>query len=103
MAFEKQYVGKGKEVPNYADLVEIVVAADKLQTFYYDNVKYAKMTVAKMRETDKYGKTHTVYQSVKVEKQDVQIDPDAQQTQKDYTTKKPDYPQEDIDPNDIPF
>lgn len=57
----KTYVGKGKEVANY-DMVNFSVCIDSLEghTFEYEGKKYVKLTISKMKEADKFGKTHTV-------------------------------------------
>jgi hypothetical protein len=66
MAFSKKYIGKGKQVENM-DIVEVSLNMSELQnhTFEYEGETYAKFNVAKLKEPDQYGKTHTVYISVK--------------------------------------
>jgi hypothetical protein len=59
---ERVYVGSGKQVGDY-EIVNISIQASKLKDAWYDynGEKYARLTVAKKREVDQYGKTHTVY------------------------------------------
>jgi len=66
MAFSKKYIGKGKQVENI-DIVEVSLKMAGLQnhTFEYEGETYVKLNVAKLKEPDQYGKTHTVYVSVK--------------------------------------
>jgi len=64
--FSKKYIGKGKQVENM-DIVEVSLNMAELQkyTFEYEGETYIKFNVAKLKEPDHYGKTHTVYVSVK--------------------------------------
>ncbi|WP_026956661.1 hypothetical protein [Algoriphagus vanfongensis] len=66
MAFSKKYIGKGKQVENM-DIVEVSLNMAELQshTFEYEGETYVKFNVAKLKEPDQYGKTHTVYVSIK--------------------------------------
>jgi hypothetical protein len=66
MAFSKKYMGKGKQVENM-DIVEVSLNLAELQnhSFEYEGETYVKFNVAKLKEPDQYGKTHTVYVSVK--------------------------------------
>lgn len=66
MAFSKKYIGKGKQVENM-DIVEVSLNMAELQnhSFEYEGETYVKFNVAKLKEADQYGKTHTVYVSVK--------------------------------------
>lgn len=66
MAFSKKYVGKGKQVEN-RNIVEVILNRTELQnhTFEYEGETYVKFNVAKLKEADQYGKTLTVYVSVK--------------------------------------
>ena len=59
---EKKYVGSGKKVGNY-DLVNFTIGEEKLKEhwFEYMGKRYVKLTLGKKRETDQYGKTHTVW------------------------------------------
>ena len=66
MAFSKNYIGKGKQVDNM-DIIEVSLKMAELQnhTFEYEGETYVKFNVAKLKEPDQFGKTHTVYVSVK--------------------------------------
>ena len=66
MAFSKKYIGKGKQVENM-DIVEVSLKMEEIHdhTFEYEGETFVKFNVAKLKEPDRYGKTHTVYVSVK--------------------------------------
>ncbi|MEB2780772.1 hypothetical protein U3A58_10240 [Algoriphagus sp. C2-6-M1] len=66
MAFSKKYIGKGKQVENM-DIVEVNLNMAELQNhaFEYEGETYVKFNVAKLKEPDQYGKSHTAYVSVK--------------------------------------
>jgi hypothetical protein len=66
MAFSKKYLGKGKQVENM-EIAEVSLKLAELHdhTFEYEGETYVKFNVAKLKEPDQYGKTHTVYLSVK--------------------------------------
>jgi len=66
MAFSKKYIGKGKQVENMG-IVEVSLNMAELQnhTFEYEGETFVKFNVAKLKEPDHYGKTHTVYVSIK--------------------------------------
>ena len=66
MTFSKKYIGKGKQIENM-DIVELSLNMAELQnhTFEYEGETYVKFNVAKLKESDQYGKTHKVYVSVK--------------------------------------
>ncbi len=66
MAFSKKYIGKGKQVENM-EIVEVSLNMAELQnhSFEYEGETYVKFNVAKLKEPDQYGKTHTVYVSFK--------------------------------------
>ncbi|MFC5626184.1 hypothetical protein [Algoriphagus winogradskyi] len=71
MAFSKKYIGKGKQVENM-EIVEVSLNMAELQnhSFEYEGETYVKFNVAKLKEPDQYGKTHTVYFSVKESESD---------------------------------
>lgn len=66
MTFSKKYIGKGKQVEKM-DIVEVSLNLAELQnhSFEYEGETYVKFNVAKLKEPDQYGKTHTIYVSVK--------------------------------------
>jgi len=63
MANEKIYCGSGKSNPQY-DMVNIDVCIEKIPKEFISTDKngntWLKLTVSKRKETDQYGKTHTV-------------------------------------------
>tara|TARA_R100000656_G_scaffold123707_1_gene100580 strand:+ start:1477 stop:1749 length:273 start_codon:yes stop_codon:yes gene_type:complete len=62
MAEAKIYVGSGVEKFD-GDLVEISVCLSDIpqeHRFEYNSKWYAKLKVSKMRQTNEYGKTHSV-------------------------------------------
>jgi hypothetical protein len=66
MAFSRKYIGKGKQAESM-DIVEVSLNLAELQnhSFEYEGESYVKFNVAKLKEPDQYGKTHTVYVSIK--------------------------------------
>ena len=58
---ERIYVGSGKKASQY-DIVNVSICIDDLEKhiFEYKGKRYAKLTVAAKKETDQYGKTHSV-------------------------------------------
>lgn len=65
--FEKNYIGKGTQVENL-DIVTVCINIDDAQQhiFEYEGKNYLRFELARMKETSKYGKTHTCYVSQKV-------------------------------------
>lgn len=65
--FEKHYIGKGTQVENL-DIVKIVlpVAGLEAAVFEMNGIKYLSFEVAKLKEADKFGRTHTCYFQTKV-------------------------------------
>jgi len=58
----KTYIGKGK-IGNY-DSIQIAIEVAKIPKELiteYKGKKYLNCTIAPMKQTDQYGKTHTVY------------------------------------------
>lgn len=62
MSNEKKYIGSGKQVGEY-DMINVSISEDKVKDhwFEYNGQRYLKITVAKRKEADQYGKTHTVF------------------------------------------
>ena len=58
----REYVGKGTKVSNF-DLTNISLSKSKLEDHWYEynGEHYISLTVGGLRETDKYGKTHSVW------------------------------------------
>ena len=65
--FEKHYIGKGTQVENL-DIVRIVLPVEGLEkaVFEKNGVKYLSFEVAKLKQEDKFGRTHTCYYQTKV-------------------------------------
>ena len=65
--FEKHYIGKGTQVENL-DIIKIVLPVEGLEkaVFEMNNVKYLSFEVAKLKQEDKFGRTHTCYYQTKV-------------------------------------
>ena len=65
--FKKNYIGKGKEV--FTDVIKVVIPAEALKNcvFEMEGKKYVSFEIGKMKEADKFGKTHTVYYTTKEE------------------------------------
>jgi len=65
--FEKHYIGKGTQVENL-DIVRIVIPVEGLEAavFEKNGVKYLSFEVAKLKQEDKFGRTHTCYYQTKV-------------------------------------
>lgn len=70
--FEKNYIGKGSRVKNL-DIIRVSISREKLEEILkndmveYDGNEYLVFEIAGLKETDKYGRTHTAYISKKVE------------------------------------
>lgn len=64
--YTKNYIGKGTQVEGM-DIVKVFIQTDKLEecTFEKDGIRYAGFEIAKMLNPDRFGRTHTVYFSVK--------------------------------------
>ena len=64
MAKEKVYVGKGLKFGDY-DQISFSVCIEDIQQFIQESKSngkhYINLVIAKMKEKDKNGKTHTVY------------------------------------------
>ena len=65
--FEKHYIGKGTQVANL-DIIKIVLPVAGLEkaVFEMNGVKYISFEVAKLKDEDKFGRTHTCYFQTKV-------------------------------------
>jgi len=68
MAYEKIYIGKGTQVPNY-QIARVTLKLEEVEKIAYerDGVKYVTFEVAKLKEPDKFGRAYTCYLSKKVE------------------------------------
>jgi len=70
---DKKYLGKGKQ--GKFDILNCSICVTDIPKdaiFTYEGKKYLKFCVGKMKETDKYGKTHTIWlDEFKPEKQEM--------------------------------
>ena len=99
--FEKHYIGKGTQVENL-DIVRIVLPVEGLEAavFEKNGVKYLSFEVAKLKEADKFGRTHTCYFQTKVYTENPVQDEPVKQTKTDKkSSKKQAQPAED----DLPY
>lgn len=64
--FEKHYIGKGTQV-NDLDIVKVVIPMeDALKaTFEKNGITYISFEVARMKNPDKFNRTHTCYYQTK--------------------------------------
>ena len=62
---EKIYIGKGKQIKDF-DMVQVSINLEEAleHKHEYQGKEYLTFTVAKLREADQYGKTHTAYVSL---------------------------------------
>jgi len=61
----KNYIGKGKQV-KHLEIVKVSIKLEQLEAIAYEmkGVKYVSFEVAKLKESDQYGHTHTCYTQV---------------------------------------
>lgn len=66
--FEKHYIGKGTQV-NDLEIVKVVIPMDEAlkATFEKNGVTYISFEVAKMKQPDKFNRTHTCYYQTKIQ------------------------------------
>ena len=64
--YEKQYIGKGKQVDNY-DIIRVVLPVEGLDqaVFEKNGARFLSFEIARLQKPDKFGRTHTCYFSVK--------------------------------------
>ena len=74
--FEKIYVGKGKKVAN-VDIVKVTCKLEDLQAIAYemDGTQYVTFEIARMKEADNYGRTHTAFYNKMHETSDAETKP----------------------------
>lgn len=101
--FEKHYIGKGTQVENL-DIVKIVlpVAGLEAAVFEMNGIKYLSFEVAKLKEADKFGRTHTCYYQSKVSGAFPPKDFDPQK-QQDYSKKSTKKIKGEAPVGDLPF
>jgi len=96
--FVKNFIGKGTQV-NGLDIVKVVIPVEEAMksTFEKNGVTYISFEVAKMKDPDKFGRTHTCYFQTKVKEDQISEDMSPKNTEKirDRRTKK--------EKDDLPF
>ena len=78
MNYEKIYIGKAKKNESY-DIVKVAISIDALEQLKeqaYKNLIFFE--IAKLREPDQFGNTHTCYYSKQAEKSVLIPIPEAQ-------------------------
>ncbi len=98
--FEKHYIGKGKQVENL-DIVRVVLPMEGLENavFEKEGVKYLSFEIAKLKEADKFGRTHTCYYQTKVQSETAKDQEPEKQKKAKKSKKQKSEPAED----DLPF
>ena len=66
--FTKKFIGKGTKIENM-DIVRVTLKVEEVLTHKheFEGSEYLTFEVAKLREPDKFGRTHTAFVSVKEE------------------------------------
>lgn len=63
MSTQKNYLGKGKKINSkYGEMLNLSFKLEDLQKIVNER-GYVNVTVTQMKEADKYGNTHTVYEN----------------------------------------
>ncbi|MBV5313630.1 MAG: hypothetical protein JZU47_10065 [Prolixibacteraceae bacterium] len=100
--FEKHYIGKGTQVENY-DIVKVVIPVEFIEEAIFENKKdgkrYLSFEIAKMKNPDKFDRTHTCYYQTKVQSEQPADKVPEKQKKADKKKKKKSEPAED----DLPF
>ncbi len=67
MNYEKFYIGKGTQVPNF-QIAKVTLKMDLVEEIAYDRdgVRYITFEVAKLKEPDKFGRDYTCCYSKKI-------------------------------------
>ncbi|MCX6231142.1 MAG: hypothetical protein NTZ33_06320 [Bacteroidetes bacterium] len=68
MTTTKNYIGKGKQVQNI-DIIKVNIRFEEIAAIVYEKngKSYVSFEIAKLKETDQFGNTHTCYFTTKVE------------------------------------
>ena len=101
--FEKHYIGKGTKLENL-DIVKVVIPVELIEEAIFENKKdgkkYLSFEVAKLKEADKFGRTHTCYYQTKVNRDNPVLDEPVKQKEADKNSSTDQaQPEED----DLPF
>ncbi len=103
--FEKHYIGKGTQVANL-DIVKVVLPVEGIEAAVFENkdgVKYLSFEIARLKEADKFGRTHTCYFQTKVQTEESKDqEPVAQPKKKAGKASKKMQPQPETE-DDLPF
>ena len=98
--FNKNYIGKGTQVENF-DIVKVVIPVEMIEEAIFENKKdgkkYLSFEIAKMKQADKFNRTHTCYYTTK--QTEAKADKAPEKPQKSDKKKKKKQGAED----DIPF
>jgi hypothetical protein len=64
--FEKIYVGKGRLPQEGMEIVRVTLSVEDLNklTYEFEGNKYVTLEIARMKQPDGFGRTHTAYGSV---------------------------------------
>lgn len=64
--FTRNYIGKGTKLKDF-DILKVTVELDTALEYSheYNGKKYLSFEVARMKQPDEFGKTHTCYVNVK--------------------------------------
>lgn len=75
--YSKSYIGKGTAVAGM-DIVKVTLKVEELLkvTHEFQGVEYLTFELAKMQNTDDYGRTHTAYVSVREDAEETEAAPD---------------------------
>lgn len=94
--YQKHYIGKGKQVANF-DIVKVVIPFENIEAacFEKEGVKYFSFEIARMKEADKYGRTHACYYTMLEEAEA----PEEPKSSKKKSSKKKEQEMEE----DLPF
>jgi hypothetical protein len=95
--YTKNYIGKGKQVNESMDIVRVVIPVEEaMKTVFEKNgISYISFEVAKMKEADKFGRTHTVYYQTREEDETETPEPKPKKVRKTKT--------QEVDKDDLPF
>ena len=79
----KNYIGKGTQV-NGLDIIKVVIPVEEAMkaTFEKNGVTYISFEIAKMKEPDKFDRTHTCYYQTKADDNNLAEDMDPKNTKK---------------------
>jgi hypothetical protein len=67
-SFKKNYIGKGTQVENM-EIVKVTLKVEEIlkHKHEYDGNEYLTFEVAKMKQADNFGRTHTAYVTTREE------------------------------------